>query len=224
MRHPLIGVLVGSIGFLAAGGFWPGAAEAADTSESRRASIVVRTYTQPEWEGAVPGARRTVSAILGRSGVDVDWLECALPADVIATPGACAQPLGGNELVVRILPAGTVAHRDLHALGFAFVDVEAGRGLLATVYADRVGLLAQNAGVDPAELLGRAIAHELGHLLLGTNQHASRGLMRASWSGRDLRRRLATEWQFGVKEGDAIRMAIANRQRSGVERLIIDVD
>ena len=217
MSHPFVGVLVGSIGILMAGGFWPRAAEAFETKESSRASIVVRTYTQSDWEGAVPAARRTASEILGRAGVEVAWLECAVPADVPAASGACSQPLRWNELVVRILPAGTVAHqREVHALGFAFVDLETGGGSMATVYADRVGVMARSASVNPAELLGRAMAHEIGHLLLGTNRHAPRGLMRAFWSSTDLRQSLATQWQFRGDEGPMMRRGVASRLREGV--------
>ena len=31
-------------------------------------------------------------------------------------------------------------------------------------------------------ILGRVTAHEIGHLLIGTNSHAPSGLMRASWN------------------------------------------
>ena len=214
MRSPwLVSVLVGTVGILVAAGFRPCAAEAS-TKDSSRASIVVRTYTQPDSESAIRTARRTVSAVLGRVGVKVVWLECALPAEVTEASGACTQPLRWNELVVRIVPAGTAGPEDhLSTLGFAFVDLEAGGGSLATVYADRVRLMAHSAGVDTAELLGRAMAHEIGHLLLGTNRHASRGLMRASWSSIDLRRSLATEWLFGGEEGDVMRRGIASRLR-----------
>ena len=205
-------LLVGAVGVLVAGGVWPGVAEASDTKESGRATVVVRTYTQSDSEGAIGTARRIAGGILGRAGVDVAWIECALPGDVTSA-AACAQPVQSNELVVRILPAGAVAHRDVNALGFAFVDLEAGGGSMATVYADRVGLMAESAGIDAAELLGRAMAHEIGHLLLGTNQHATRGLMRASWSSTDLRRNPATEWLFRGKEGDAMRKGIASRLR-----------
>jgi hypothetical protein len=36
-----------------------------------------------------------------------------------------------------------------------------------------------------AMLLGRVIAHEIGHVLLGTTQHSASGLMRANYEGRD---------------------------------------
>ena len=71
MRHPFIGVLVGGAGVLVAAGFWPHAAEASHANESRRASIVVRTYTESGSEGAIQTARHTAGLILGRAGVEV---------------------------------------------------------------------------------------------------------------------------------------------------------
>ena len=62
------------------------------------------------------------------------------------------------------------------------------------------------------ELLGRAIAHEIGHLLLDTNQHASTGLMRATWSRSELRRDKPADWHFLGDEADTMRTALATRQ------------
>ena len=42
-----------------------------------------------------------------------------------------------------------------------------------------VGAVAAQAEADPSLVLGRAIAHELGHLLIGTTRHSTHGLMRA---------------------------------------------
>jgi hypothetical protein len=215
MRHSFWGVLVASVGILGAAGLPSHAVEAAAVIAPDRTSIVVRTYTQPASAGDIRTARRTASAILGRAGIQVLWLECALPLETATAAAACRQPLQWNELVVRILSAGTVDGRpDVDTLGFAFVDLEAGGGSLATVYADRVWAMAQGAGIDAAELLGRAMAHEVGHLLLGTNRHAPYGLMRGIWSSADLRRSRATQWLFGGQEGEVMRKGVAGRFRS----------
>jgi hypothetical protein len=217
MRHPFAGVVAGTVGIVVAAGFWLPAVEAAGAKDSSRPSIVVRTYTQRESAGAMRTARRTAGAILGRAGVAVDWVECGPGADVSTSSDVCTQPLRGNELVLRIVPAGPVAgDRRVNTLGFALVDVENGGGSMASVYVDRVGSMAESAGIDPAELLGRAMAHEIGHLLLGTNEHSPRGLMRASWSSDDLRRSYSTAWLFDGREGDVMRSAIAYRIARGL--------
>src|SRR5688572_10455532 len=203
MRHNFYGVLVAAVGIVGA---------AAVSLHAAETSIVVRTYTEAASAGDLRAARRTASAILERAGIQVVWLECARP-DGATDAGACTQAPRWNELMVRIVSAGSVNGRlGVDTLGFALVDVDAGSGLLATVYADRVRVAAQSAGVDEAELLGRAMAHEVGHLLLGANGHATQGLMRASWSSVDLRGH-RVQWFFNGKEGEAMRSGIASRFR-----------
>jgi hypothetical protein len=50
--------------------------------------------------------------------------------------------------------------------------------------------------------MGRVTAHEIGHLLLGTNSHTVSGLMQAKW---DLRRLHLTDWQFTSADAAKIR-------------------
>ena len=131
-------------------------------------------------------ARAVAGAILTDGGVPaVSWRDCS---------SGCADPVRGRELLVRIMraPAGVPAG----SLGCAVVDLRTGAGTLATIYGDRVRGVAARTGVAEATLLGRAIAHEIGHLLLGTSQHAASGLMRAQWSDRELRNNLAADWTF----------------------------
>jgi hypothetical protein len=96
-------------------------------------------------------------------------------------------------------------------LGDALIDGTKGEGVLATIYADRVWWMAAQTGVAPQVLLGRAIAHELGHLLLATSAHGSVGLMRPIWSGSELRRSRASDWSFGAGEIAAINARVRAR-------------
>lgn len=91
------------------------------------------------------------------------------------------------------------------------MNLAEGPAFLATIYADLVASVARSAGVDGRTLLGRAVAHEIGHLLLGTNQHAAAGLMRATWSQADLRRKDGPGWQFQDGETQAMRRALSAR-------------
>jgi hypothetical protein len=56
----------------------------------------------------------------------------------------------------------------------------------SSVFYDRVSGLAQGGSATLPVLLGRAMAHEIGHLLLGESSHSRTGIMRGSWSGDDL--------------------------------------
>jgi hypothetical protein len=203
MCHNFCGVLVAAVGIVGAAG---------SSLHAAATSIVVRTYTEAASAPDIRTARHTAGAILERAGIQVLWLECALP-DGLTDTGACALAPRWNELLVRVVSAGAEdGRRGVDTLGSALVDVDAGAGSLATVYADRVRVMAQRDGADKAELLGRAMAHEIGHLLLGTNGHAAHGLMRASWSSVDLRGH-RVQWFFSRKEGEAMRNGIASRFR-----------
>jgi hypothetical protein len=84
---------------------------------------------------------------------------------------------------------------------------------LATIFLDRVEALSAKAGADSGQLLGRAMAHEIGHLLLGTTHHADRGLMRGVWSTIDLQKDQPLDWMLSAEEGTLMRRALALRQR-----------
>jgi len=80
------------------------------------------------------------------------------------------------------------------------VDLSTGGAALATVYVERVEQFARTGGADQDVLLGRAIAHEVGHLLLKSNVHAATGLMRERWTGREMFRNRPDDWGFSAPE------------------------
>jgi hypothetical protein len=51
------------------------------------------------------------------------------------------------------------------------------------------------------------MAHEIGHLLLGTLDHAPQGLMRGHWS----KDGHGADWFFSVTQAERIRAALASR-------------
>jgi hypothetical protein len=97
------------------------------------------------------------------------------------------------------------------SLGCALIDLQHRAGTLATVYPDRINAVASRAGVDAGMLLGRAVAHEIGHLLLGTAHHSAGGLMRALWSDQELQRGLTADWTFAPDDVAQIGRGLAAR-------------
>jgi hypothetical protein len=132
----------------------------------------------------------------------------------------CEQALGPREVIVRILAATEQTRRG--SLGDSTIDLAARSGCFSTVYADRITNLAAATGADIGTLLGRAIAHEIGHLLLGTVVHAEAGLMRAHWSGEELRREQPSDWVFSQIEARQMKRQLAARARRerGVQGVI----
>ena len=163
--------------------------------------IFVRIYDTAGLPGHLRQAALAVAAeTLAPASVAVRWEHCQ------ASDRACRNPPAAGEFVVRIVRApATGASRGQLALGDAFVDSQARSAVLATIYADRVLLMAAAAAIDAATLLGRAIAHEMGHLLLANSAHSTHGLMRPMWSREDLRKGRGADWVFTKEEIASIR-------------------
>ena len=62
-----------------------------------------------------------------------------------------------------------------------------------------------------ARILGLAIAHEMGHLLLPHNAHSDTGIMRATWDREDLRRGANGKLLFSQKEAELICSGLIRR-------------
>jgi hypothetical protein len=157
--------------------------------------------------GDMASALAVAHAILKNVGIEVTWR--GVDTVQVGQVGRVGQD--GAALIVRIVAAPAGSHPD--SLGFSFVDTEIGSGTLATIFLDRVHNLSARAGSDSGQLLGRAMAHEIGHLLLGTTHHADRGLMRGVWSTIDLQKDQPLDWMLSAQEGARMRRALALRLR-----------
>jgi hypothetical protein len=171
-------------------------------------TVVVRVF---DANGMMAGTNRQAldqaRKALDAASIDVIWRMCP------ASP-SCNVPLAPGELAIRIVRAPVPQHYSgTLALGDATMDTRAGTGVLATVYIDRIEWLAHETGTDSRALLGRAIAHELGHLLLARTTHGPVGLMRAHWSQEEVRRGQPRDWSFAPTELAAMRRRAEARER-----------
>jgi hypothetical protein len=167
------------------------------------ANGVITGTTRP----ALDQARQTLST----ASVEVIWRVCANDA---AATSPCHAPMAPGELAIRIVRSSVPkGYRGTLPLGDAIIDTRTSAGVLATIYFDRVLWLATDSGIDVAALLGRAIAHELGHLLLASTRHGPVGLMRALWSQQEIRDGYSRDWTFAPGELRAIRTRALARQR-----------
>jgi hypothetical protein len=182
-----------------------------DSGAWSRARLQVRVYDTTAMSAADRAiALRAAAGALSAAGIDVDWLVCGRHA---TTPVSCDEPVGRAELSVRIVSQTASPSAAGHLqLGYSLVDTARREGALATVFADRVQWLAVQAGAETPVVLGFAVAHEIGHLLLGTNTHAAGGLMRAIWSRLELQHGQNADWEFSAREGESMRRALWFRQ------------
>jgi hypothetical protein len=181
------------------------------TGPSLRLSVRVFNYAQvsPEtWNLA----RKISTSILGRTGIQTFWLECSLSSEGNFTIPACAQSLGSSDLVLRLVPvsAATRGHFGSGTLGIA-AQPERGTPASASVFYDRLEQLAKGGTASVSVILGHAVAHEIGHLLLGSNSHTPQGLMRDRWSRQDLQNAGVGYLLFTTEQAEAIRAETLRR-------------
>jgi hypothetical protein len=177
------------------------------------ATIFIRSYNNfgvPADDLAA--ARQDAQAVLQQAGVNIVWADCWVgDRQPASAPARCQEPVAG-DIVLRLQKTGEAGRSRFVSMGFSLVGTAGAAPFLATVYVDRVESVARGAGIDARRVLGLAIAHEIGHLLLNNNTHAPSGLMRADWSRNELRRRDAGAWQFLDAEAAHVRSAALERQ------------
>jgi hypothetical protein len=167
--------------------------------------VAIRTYQTGLVSPTEQLSALSVAAeILKTAGLDLTWRICDIPRH--EGSDACAEPLGSHELAIRLLRQPPPSdHVGRVQLGTSLIDTQTGSGSFATIYVDRIANLARSSRTRTDLLLGRAMAHEIGHLLLGTTEHASTGLMRAVWSTATLKSSDAGDWIFTPVDAQSMR-------------------
>jgi hypothetical protein len=181
------------------------------------ATVTVRTY---DYAGATGGdlaaARGEVEQIFRSASIAVRWIDCRVPGRTGGEP--CTEALApGRDLMLRLVertPAADAGPGRIAPLGESLVDREERGGVLMTVDVFPIRAIAGRTSTGAAVLLGRAIAHEIGHLLLGSGEHARLGLMRALWSHDELRGAKPASWGFSSREAAQMRQTLRGRSRT----------
>ena len=174
----------------------PGIAESAPPAH---VEVVARIYNTAQVPAEITDAALGIaSGSMAAGRIDTVWKNCDSSEVCTTVPAA-------RELVIRLVRSrAATADGVPFVLGEASIDVNERAGVLATIYVDRVERMAELSAANAALLLGRAIAHELGHLLLATNAHSASGLMRARWSQREIRENRTVDWVLTRKDAESI--------------------
>ena len=167
--------------------------------------VVIRVYDMATRDAAGRAAAlRAASGAIASAGIGVRWRDCSRGG----ADHPCRTVRAAGDLVVRIMPAaGSAPGSQDVQLGFAPIDPAGGATVVATVYYDVVQQVARRTGLDARELLGRAIAHEVGHLLLRAPGHRETGLMRPLWTDAELSQNRPEDWTFSDAERREIEAA-----------------
>ena len=179
-------------------------------------AVVVRTYDYTDGSlDRLSAARKEAEGIFRKAHISVRWMDCEVPN---RRGGAtCTEPLvAGRDLMMRLLDRGDNQRENAPravGLGESLVDRERSSGVLMTLDLSAIRSVAAETAVDIPTLLGRAIAHEIGHLLLGSSSHPRDGLMRALWSQEELRGLKPAYWGFSPREAAQMQRALVRQVR-----------
>jgi hypothetical protein len=149
-----------------------------------------------------------VDLIYRNTGLEVVWADCPVGQEDRSSYPACTKVRDETHLFLRIFgttPKGTKGEK----IGEALLSAR-----IANIYEDRVLREAQRLNASLARILAHAIAHEVGHLLLGSNSHAPTGIMVVKWSHKDVISICRFGLSFTPQQAEFIRAEVQKRENS----------
>jgi hypothetical protein len=171
--------------------------------ENLKITVWVYNYAQASsW--TLIRAERVATSIFRQAGVETLCLNGA------RSKGR-RQPFGPTILALRIVSEPMAARYGCGSttLGFAVPSLEGGTH--ASVFYHRVKELAKGTVETEPEILGHALAHETGHLLLDSTMHYPTGIMHTSWSREDLHQMAWQYLSFSTEQAEVLRANVLRR-------------
>jgi hypothetical protein len=176
-----------------------------------RPEVTISVY---DYAGVSPeqlaAAEADARRIFRQAAVETAWVTCLPKPEKIETNGCYL--VDATHVMLKILPHAISAQvRDRpDVLGDALVD-EKSVGYYAYAFYDRVQRVAEERRLGHA-LLGDVLAHEIGHLLLGSKSHTVSGIMSAHWNGEELRKISEGVMFFAPNQSRLMRDRVGSRQ------------
>jgi hypothetical protein len=160
--------------------------------------------------------------IFRHAGLETVWLNCSPKLEKVQ-PRSCYFS-DTTHLTLKISPRAMNAKvRDrIDVLGTAYPS-EKGAGYFAYVFYDRVQEVAQRRSLGHA-LLADVMAHEIGHLLLGSPAHSASGIMCAHWNYEELREVAENIMSFIPAQSRIMRDRLRVRQSERIDLTALVAD
>jgi hypothetical protein len=161
-------------------------------------------------------AETVAEQIYRQAGIETAWLNCSPLQPPVEDPPACPTTFRPTEFALRIHLRDRAAQAAFPEswIGFALPPpIGGGRSSQASVFFDRVLELAKKGNASAPVILGHAMAHELGHLLMPGVGHTPSGLMRGKWSPSDLLLAAQGGMHFTSQQAEIICAEVSTRIR-----------
>lgn len=136
------------------------------------------------WE-TLHAAEEEASRVFREAKIEIQWRSCreVLEGTEARQSENCAEAVFPKHLHLRIARRSIGLSPDTMGISFLSKD---GTGCQADLFYEEMKGLRQRGKVSLPIILGHVAAHELGHLLLGTNSHTPQGIMRSVWGHDEL--------------------------------------
>ncbi len=206
-----IGLII--LGLFVAGSPLSLAASGQKTLATEPGKLTLRVFNYAQVSPLMLGhAQREASRVFTASGIETAWVECVTNPPDPAVQAICRKPFSPERMIIRIVKQVTSSPGFTQkALGFAFGDAA------ASVIYDRIKRTVWEEDLfskDLPSFLGDAMAHEIGHLLLGSNSHSPVGIMRGRWLREDILRIAMGQLHFTDEQSIALRAEVLRRNSS----------
>jgi hypothetical protein len=169
-------------------------------------------------------AERVATRVFRKAGIETRWINPSLSSENGQEKSTGEEMLNLSHVELNILPPLMAERLGLpnNVMGFA-PGRERDRRLVYLFY-DKVEGIAEwqmRARVEGSistyairvQILGHAIVHEIGHLLLNLESHSDTGIMRANWDLKQLQDACYGYLVFTPPQAEAIRLEVTRRNR-----------
>lgn len=173
--------------------------------------VTVHVYNSaPESAQVLQRAQKETSWIVGKSGFTVEWVNCKEAKSTAARQHLCDESFDPLSFVIGICRADCTGTAASTALGASVIG--AGRGNHGVVLYSRIlsTVEANRDLIDTKTLLAYVLAHEIGHLLLGSAGHGE-GIMKTDWQQRDFSKMRQRQLVFTREQTEKLQAALQRR-------------
>lgn len=187
---------------------------ARDSTLPLRIDVLVYNYALVP-DDRLAEAERQVAGIYRRAGVETEWQKC-LPLPQGSDLPSCKVPASGTWMALRLYSKSASARLGLtRAIPGSACGPKNGKFLgMAQVCTQCIERLAAGDSEMQIGILGRIIAHEMGHLFLGVIGHSRFGLMKARMETREFTYPFRGDLDFTASERKLLRQEIDSRSHA----------
>ena len=160
----------------------------------------------------IKSAQLHAAKIFRGAGVELRWVDCRAGSSGRVENPACLRTewTDRSQYAHRSPVTDNEFSGQPGVVGIAQLPPAGGFGYMAYVFYQRVEELCGHE-FPKAPVLGHMIAHELGHLLLGSNTHSRSIIMHVPWRSWELQRACEFGMRFTKQQSDRIRANVLRR-------------